>query len=213
MKRTILLMGGIVLSGLTMGLTAQETTPAAKTGNSEEKTLPADTTIADPWDPKNNPTVAAISVKYEDKIIQKKSALTKEDIFPVLGTYESTTNADAVNVAVVQDPGNKGMVWIEGLPQGRVKALLRKSPATYKIPAQKTADDKEVEEGTLIFDTETGTLSICIGKPFNAENPAAAFAGPESMNEQEKTKTVKSKKTEKAWVYTGTKVETETAMK
>lgn len=55
-------------------------------------------------------------------------------------------------------------MWIEGLPQGRVKAMLRKSPATYKIPAQKTEEGKEVAEGTLMFDKETNTLSICIGK-------------------------------------------------
>ena len=53
--------------------------------------------------------------------------------------------------------------------------MLRKSPATYKIPAQKTEEGKEVAEGTLMFDKETNTLSIAIGKDYNLENPSMAF--------------------------------------
>jgi hypothetical protein len=107
---------------------------------------------------------------------------------------------------------------VNGLPQGKIKAMLRKSPATYKIPAQKTEDGKDVAEGTLIYDKETNSLVICIGKPYNSADPAAAFST--SITEQPvveektiakangKTKT-KTKKIEepKPWMYTGTKVD------
>ncbi len=36
--------------------------------------------------------------------------------------------------------------------------MLRKSPATYKIPAQKTEDGKDVAEGTMIFDKDANKL-------------------------------------------------------
>ncbi|MER3498941.1 MAG: hypothetical protein C4308_10075 [Chitinophagaceae bacterium] len=60
------------------------------------------------------------------------------------------------------DEQNKGFAWIEGLPQGKIKAILKKSPATYKVPAQKTEDGKTVMEGTLVFDNETKTVNILL---------------------------------------------------
>jgi hypothetical protein len=162
-------------------------------------------------------------------MVTSKTATKTEDIFPVLGTYESTTNADAPKVSISLDPDNKGLVWIEGLPQGKVKAMLRKSPATYKIPAQKAEDGKDVAEGTMIFDKETNTLSIVIGKSYNVADPSSAFAAPEIGTIDEstanaevdvktkpgktKTKTkVKKPEQPKAWTYTGTKVVQETVM-
>jgi len=64
----------------------------------------------------------------------------------------------------------------------------------------------------LIFDKETNTLSINIGKPFNTDDPASVFAAPvEEPTPAVTTKSSKSKKTKvaqqpKAWTYTGTKV-------
>jgi hypothetical protein len=190
MKKTIGIVGGIVLSLLMQNSYAQQT-----------------------WEAKNNPTVDSITAKYKDKMVQPKAAASITDIFPALGKYESATNPEAALLTITQDAENKGIVWIEGLPQGKVKATLRKSPATYKIPVQKTEDGKDVAEGTLIFDKETGTLRICIGKPFDTENPEAAFAVPETAEVVAGTKPVKSKKpaTPKAWVYTGTKLTNETA--
>ena len=63
-------------------------------------------------------------------------------------------------------------------------------------------------EGTLIFDKETNTLSICIGKEYNTTDPSTAFM----MSEEEPAATVsknsKAKKTTvtKPWIYTGTKI-------
>ncbi len=193
MKKTIGIVGVIVFSLLTLSVHAQQTT----------------------WDAKKNPTVEAIISKYEGKPVTPPTQLTSSDIFPVIGKYESSTNADAAAVTIRLDEQNKGVVWIGGLPQGNIKAMLRKSPAVYKIPAQKTEDGKEVAEGTLIFDKETNTLSICIGKPFNAEDPAVVFLPVVEEQPAVTTKTkTKAKKvvTPKAWIYTGTKLTQETVM-
>lgn len=192
MKKTLIIMGGIALSLLAVSANAQQT-----------------------WEAKNNPTVDSITSQYTAKYIAPRPALTTADIFPAIGNYESATNPDAASVTITLDPENKGLVWVEGLPQGKISAMLRKSPATYKIPAQKTEDGKDVAEGTLVFDKENNTLSICIGKAYNAENPSAAFEMPaEQEPVATTTKTSKTKKQPapaKAWIYTGTKIITETA--
>ena len=192
MKKTILAMGGFVLSFLSVTVSAQQN-----------------------WDAKKNPSVDSISALYRDKIVTAPAPPTREDIFPVIGKYESATNADAAHLSITIDEQNKGIAWIEGLPQGKVKAMLRKSPATYKIPAQKTAEGNEVAEGTLIFDKTTNTLSICLGKVYNAEDPTAAFVPAPAEPVASTVKNSKTKKqpvTPKAWIYTGTKLARETAM-
>jgi len=191
MKKSLIIMGGIALSLLTVSANAQQT-----------------------WDAKTNPTVDSITSQYTSKYIAPRPALTTADIFPAVGNYESATNPDAASVTITLDPENKGLVRIEGLPQGKISAMLRKSPATYKIPAQKTEDGKDVAEGTLIFDKENNTLSICIGKTYNAENPSMAFEIPAEQEPVATTKTSKTKKQPvpaKAWIYTGTKIITATA--
>jgi hypothetical protein len=162
-----------------------------------------------------SPTVDSINAKY--KMLEMPKALTIEQIYPVLGQYQLTNNTDKTEVGpvkVVIDETNKGTVWIEGLPQGRVYAQLRKSPATYKIPAQKTVDGNDVAEGTLIYDKDNNLLSVSIGKPYNMASPEAVFsapAEPEVVVTEVKTKSNKTKiKTEKKpvvkhLVYTGSK--------
>jgi hypothetical protein len=199
MKKIIVIMSVIVLSVLTLSVNAQADT-----------VKPVQVDAVKGWDAKNNPTVTEIVDKYKDKYIATKPAPTTADIFPAIGKYESATNMDAASVTITLDAENKGLVWIEGLPQGKIKAMLRKSPATYKIPAQKTEDGKDVAEGTVLFDKETNTLSIIIGKNYNAAEPAAAFAS-ESVEEtvavSKATKTKKTVAAPKPWIYTGTKVE------
>ena len=121
------------------------------------------------------------------------STLKPEHYLPVLGSYQSS-GTTAQNLTITLDEQNIGIVWIEGLPQGRVKAYLKKSPATYKIPAQKTSEGKSVSEGTLYYDQATRQLSACIGCTYNETNPASVFEG-----------TAKGKG--KGWKYSGTKVE------
>jgi hypothetical protein len=226
MKKTIGIMGGIVFSLLSASVYAQDTTkPQTTTPPPQTTTPPPQTTT---WDPAKNPTVDALTAPYKGKLIPARPALTTADIFPVLGKYTSTTNPEAASLTISLDDQNKGLVWIDGLPQGRVKAMLRKSPSTYKIPAQKTADGKDVAEGTLIFDKVAGTLNICIGKPYNAEDPSTVFTvapeettttdatTPEVTKVKTKTKvagqpTVKTKtkmpEQPKPWMYSGTKVD------
>jgi len=201
MKKTIGIMGVIALSLMTASLHAQDATTS--------------TTTTTTRDAHKNPTVDSIAAKYKDKIVAAPAAVTTDQIFPVIGKYESSTNPEASVITITLDEQNKGVAWIDGLQQGRVKAMLRRSPAIYKIPAQKTEEGKEVAEGTLIFDKETNTLSICLGKEFNSENPAAVFAEPVVTEEVAvSTKKSKSKKTAapKAWMYTATKIEKTTVM-
>ena len=165
-----------------------------------------------------NPTVDSILSKYT--LVPMPNPITTEQIFPVIGQYQSTTNADQ-KITVTLDDQNKGFAWVDGLPQGKVKAVLRKSPATYKIPVQKTEGGTDVPEGTLIYDKDTKTLSVIIGKAYNDQDPAAAFApaveepvaaapAPKAKKGK-KAKAAKPVKVEKPWVFTGTKVEHTTA--
>jgi hypothetical protein len=217
MKKTILTMGGFVLSLVFVAVSAQ-TPDSTQVPVTTSTTTTTTTTTA--WDYKKNPTVDSINAKYKDQMVASRAPLTTEQIFPVLGQYQSSANADAPSVTITMDAANKGMVWIEGLPQGRVKAYLRKSPSTYKIPAQKTEEGKEVAEGTLVYDKDANTLNIVIGKAYNTEDPLAVFAPAAEPQEEEtvvktKTKTakgkVKSKTVIKPWTYSGTKIETTTA--
>jgi hypothetical protein len=181
-----------------------------------------------------NPTVDSILSKYT--LVPMPNPITTEQIFPAIGQYQSTTNADQ-KITVVLDDQNKGFAWVDGLPQGKVKAVLRKSPATYKIPAQKTEGGTDVPEGTLIYDKDTKTISIMLGREYNDQDPASVFtnatattedqsmaANDESkMNDQAKASVTKTKgnKTKKTkakvekkpepWVFTGTKIEQTTA--
>jgi hypothetical protein len=177
-----------------------------------------------PWQPSKNPTVEAITSQY--KLVEMPKPLTIEQIFPALGQYQLTntaTKAEVGTVKVVIDEQNKGTVWVEGLPEGRIYAQLRRSPSTYKIPMQKTAEGKDVAEGTLIFDKETRMLNIVIGKPYNMENPALVFATEEEIKAAAEIQEVKVKESKtkvkvkkapavKAVFYSGPKEEQTTVV-
>ncbi|MGN7785501.1 hypothetical protein ACTJIJ_13315 [Niabella sp. 22666] len=127
--------------------------------------------------------------------------LTDEMIFPVLGKYDYVgKDGEVASVTVTRDAENKGVVWINGMPQGKFKADLKQSPGTYKIPVQKTLQNdvdgavavdataadatekpaprysgKSLKEGTLIFDSASHKLYVNVGAKFDEENPAAIF--------------------------------------
>src|SRR5947209_1111413 len=76
-------------------------------------------------------TADSIEAKY--KLQPMPDTLTIEKTFPVLGTYQlntnqlnSTSTTDNGNtqstISITLDSSNKGIVWIDGLPQGRIKA-------------------------------------------------------------------------------------------
>lgn len=139
-------------------------------------------------------TVDSIAANY--KLLPMPAPLTIDKTFPVLGTYQLNSGADATmttssttqtmdsssasmvapgTISISLDPTNKGIIWVEGLPQGKLKAYLKKSPATYRILAQKTEAGKQVPEGTLYFDTTSRQLSIALGKAFDDADPIAIF--------------------------------------
>lgn len=121
----------------------------------------------------------------------KTEDIRPEHAFPVLGSYTASGSSTG-DVTVSIDPANKGIVWVDGLSQGRFKALMKKAPATYKIPAQKTDSGNSVAEGTLFFNPASKELSIVLGRPFNDADPTASLTSAANQ----KTKT---------WQYTGTK--------
>jgi len=196
MKKSFFL-AGIAFLLLTSAVLAQEPTEPKKTGN---------------------PTVDSILSKYT--LAPMPGQMKTEQIFPVIGVYQSGSNADQ-KITVTLDEQNKGFVWVDGLPQGRAKAILKKSPSTYKIPAQKTADGKDVMEGTLIYDKDSKVINIMLGRNFNDADPGSVFTTP-MVEEEQSTVVVTKIKTDKAkqkvkkvkvepWVFTGTKVEQVTA--
>ncbi len=165
-------------------------------------------------------TVDSIRAKY--KLQTMPEALTIEKAFPVLGTYKLTAaDGSMQNVVVTIDSASKGIVWVEGLPEGKFKAYLKRSPATYRVVAQKSESGKQIPEGTLMFDASTNTLNVALGKKFDEADPAAIFAMNTTAVDTDVATTevkVKSKKGDtktktktKVMFYTATKAEVATS--
>ena len=120
-------------------------------------------------------TVDSIRSKYQ--LQPMPGALTIEKTFPVIGSYQmNAADGSVKNVVITIDSVNRGIVWVEGLPEGKFKAYLKKSPGTYRIVSQKADNGKQVPEGTLLFDPATNVLNIALGKKFDETDPAAVFA-------------------------------------
>jgi hypothetical protein len=162
-------------------------------------------------------TVDSINAKYQ--LLPMPQAMTLEKSFPVLGSYNLTTKeGTTVPVTITIDSASKGIVWVEGLPEGKFKAYLKRSPATYRVVAQKTESGKAIPEGTLIFDQSTNTLNVALGKKYDDVDPAAIFtmtgdvtADVASGTEVKvKSKTATKKTKEKVVFYNATKADTTT---
>jgi hypothetical protein len=153
-------------------------------------------------------TADTISAKY--KLLPMPEALTLEKTFPVIGQY-TLNNADASQpaISISIDSANRGIVWVEGLAQGKFKAYLKKAPATYRIPAQKSESGKSLTEGTLIFDKDNNVLNIAIGGGYNETDPAAIFstatAAAPAVETKVKVKTSTSKTKNKVIFYSAVK--------
>lgn len=155
---------------------------------------------------KENPTQEAPTTSTSDKYNNWTSetykmqpmpeTLTTEKIFPAIGKYELTTaDGGSKTITITLDETNKGIVWIDGLEAGLIKANLRKSPATYKIPAQKLGEDKDaksIAEGVMIYDRDANVLNICLGCTYDAADPAIAFT-PDAMQKEEPAPAAKGK--------------------
>jgi hypothetical protein len=144
-------------------------------------------------------TVDSIAAKY--KLLPMPEAFTIEKAFPVLGVYqlassEENSETPVSEIHVSLDTASKGIIWVEGLPQGKFKALLKQSPATYRIISQKTETGVQIPEGTLVFDPEANILQVAIGKSFNDQDPSAVFALNNGETNEVKTEVkVKTKNT------------------
>jgi len=165
-------------------------------------------------------TVDSIRSKYQTQPMP--DALTIEKTFPVIGTYHLTTNAtdgNAQNVTITLDSTNRGIIWINGLPEGTMKAYLKKSPGIYRIISQKSENGNQIPEGTLFFDQSANTLNVALGKAYDDADPTAVFSGANATANTEvadnatevkvktKTPTSKTKTKTKLVVYTATKTE------
>jgi hypothetical protein len=135
-------------------------------------------------------------------------------------TTVGTETASAGSLVVTLDPENKGVIWVEGLPQGKFKAYLKKSPASYRILSQKTETGNEIPEGTLLYDPSTQTLNIALGKEYDDADPSAIFAlnpalngaattdvAPADNTVKVKVKTATSKSKSKVSYFTASKIE------
>lgn len=193
MKKTTLLAG---LSFVLLSATVHAQTDSTKQMPVTTETPVTTQTTSVSKDKYNNWTADTY------KMQPMPEALTTEKVFPVIGRYQLTDKEGAAsNISITLDETSKGIVWIEGFPQGRIKANLRKSPAIYKIPAQKIGEGKEavdVAEGVLVYDKDANTMNVCFGCKYNAEDPNAAFVAPAEPVVEEtatKTKTKTSKST------------------
>lgn len=187
MKNTIFLAASVLFFS---AANAQTDTTTKETTSSTTTTTTTGTTPATATT--TTTTTAPITIPDHLKGVSSDD-IRPEHYLPVLGSFQPTGSSTA-NITITVDEQNIGIVWIDGLPQGRVKGLLKKSPATYKIPAQKTAEGKSVPEGTLVFNPATKELSISLGKAFNDADPSAVFTAP-------------TKGKSKGWNYTGMKAD------
>lgn len=163
-------------------------------------------------------TVDSIRAKYQLQAMPE--ALTIEKTFPAIGTYLLTAkDSSTQNVVITLDSVNRGIVWVEGLPEGKFKAYLKRSPATYRIVAQKTESGKQIPEGTLMFDATTNTLQVALGKKFDEVDPTSIFAVNTGTDNdvaatevKVKTKKGNTKTKSKIMYYTATKAEAATSV-
>lgn len=150
-------------------------------------------------------TVDSITAKYQ--LQPMPEPLTVEKAFPVVGAYQVIAGENQYNVVITLDSVSKGIVWVEGLPEGKFKAFLKKSPTYYRVISQKLESGKQLPEGTLIYDAEANALNIAFGKAYNDEEPAAVFATTTTADATEVKSTAKSKtKAPKVTIYTGAKI-------
>lgn len=161
-------------------------------------------------------TVDSIHSKYQ--LQPMPEALTIEKTFPVIGTYHLTsTNDTTQTVTISLDSSNKGIIWISGLPEGTMKAYLKKAPGTYRIITQKSESGAQIPEGTLYFDPNTNTLDVALGKAYDEADPTAIFTNMNASATADvadnapvtkvktKTPTSKTKTKQKLVFYTASK--------
>lgn len=184
-----LFAGTIVQAQTTPATPAQPATDTTATTKVITDTASQPTVLTDT-------SVGKAYVSNPDKLKGLTSeTITPAHVFPALGTFKASGDSKE-DVTITLDESNKGIVWVDGLPQGKIKALLLKAPSTYKIPMQTSANGKAVSEGTLYVNPETNELTIVLGRPYSDANPSALTIEPKKKAE---------------WHYTGVKTDATTA--
>lgn len=216
MKSTLFLTAATLFITAANAQVTDTTTQNTGTGNTTTGTMSTTDTSRKLNTYGSYSTRDSIAAKY--KLLPMPGALTQDKSFPILGIYQlnaatdattttsttSTTGTDATGqsaeagavtseIIVMLDSASKGIVWVDGLQQGRLKAYLKKSPATYRILAQKTATGKAIPEGTMHLAPETNTLQIALGAPYNEADPTAIFTTGADVVSADNTATVKTK--------------------
>lgn len=184
MKNTALVALALIFGA---AANAQTTTPAPARPVADTAAAPTATaTLADT-------SVGKAYIAHPERLQGLTSeTLTPAHVFPALGSYKASGSSTG-DVTITLDESNKGMVWVEGLPQGKFKALMKKAPSTYKIPAQTAGNGKAIGEGTLYVNPDTNELTIVLGRSFDDANPTSFLTA--------------SSKKYKGWQYTGTKAD------
>lgn len=91
---------------------------------------------------------------------------------PVIGSYQnSVANSDLRNISITVDEQNPGKIWIGGLTPDKIYAVLKFYPGIYKIPEQ-DAGNKNLPEGTLLYDDNNKQINIFLGGGYNDAIPA-----------------------------------------
>ena len=184
----------LFLSALFAAVTASAQTPvppgqpANPATPSSPAQQPAQAPVVDSATLIANSLNAAYVSNPEDLKGLTTETLKPEHSFPVLGTFNAS-GSSTTSVTISLDETNKGIVWVEGLPQGKFKAFLKKAPATYKIPAQTTESGKAVSEGTLFYNPSSKEVTIVLGRSFNDEDPTASLTIPTKSNSKVTTYT------------------------
>jgi hypothetical protein len=156
------------------------------------------------WEKQHNGTATATDASAQANLIDTTSAASNfpkpnsgRHYIPVIGSYKSTDQAASIQqVTVTVDEQNPGKVWVEGLMPARFYAVLKAVPGTYKIPAQK-ADDKNIPEGTMMYDDNSKQLTACVGCGYNDATP---MVGSESTTDATATDATASNATAKTKV-------------
>ena len=181
MKNRILLAAALFVTAAAGAQTpttpAQPSTPSQPAKDTTPVTAPVTTQSTAPVVMADTSINAAYVSNPEELKGLTTETLRPEHAFPVLGSFQGS-GSTTESVTITLDETNKGIVWVEGLPQGKFKALMKKAPATYKIPAQTTESGKSVSEGTLFYNPSSKEVTIVLGRAFNDADPAAALAIP-----------------------------------
>ena len=190
MKAPKLVLAAVALSLSLSAFSQQETDKTQKSESDKKETKTSTWGVYPP--PVQQTEAAASAVEAQSRAIQQSFPAPNFGTYyiPVLGEFTSTASASEKKITITADEKNVGKVWIEGLAPVKVYALLKASPSTYKIPAQKQA-----QEGTLLYDETTKQVTACLGCGYKDKNPSAALG----------SKTSSSKKSRSVTSFTGIK--------